>query len=435
MNCQELQPWLFASKAAGPLPPAVQRHLAACRKCRRRRRLLGQLDEQVRQLPLPPADFAARDQLWQRIGATAATAPHAGPVRPRWPMQLIGRVLMGTAACWLLLAVGWILGRSTVPVRPETAVAVQQPSARAAETSIILRVLRHDIRLAEAPDVDEQLTVLNLLAGDLKDEALRLARQGSAQDLTPLAELYERVLRDGIVRRAAALPDEKRAALVAPLVLQLRANDDDIRQAAHEALPVVADLLEPFRNASRESAELLETGRRPAEVVAPATAGRGFRPLLAALVQQALKLADETDPLRRADLCSELAALLTPALVVLAAGSDVQQAEEMGSCLGDLLERGVANNLDRAESEDAQGLRQAELDKVRERSVQAAAVFERNLEDAPPAAQAGLQRVVEASTEGRERVLQPGKPKGKPGHPGPPGKGKPIVPPGLKNKR
>jgi hypothetical protein len=379
--------------------------------------------------------------LWQRIDDAPVVRLPANANRPRLPMQLIGRVLTGTAACWLLLAVGWFLGRSSAPARPEAAVDFSQngdnggPSAaRSVETAILIRAMKCDVRLAEATDVAEQLTVLSLLAGGLKDEAIRLARRGSTQNLVPVAEVYERLLHDGIVRRAAALPDGKKAALVAPLVRQLRANDDEVRQTALDSLPVVADMLQPLRFASRDSADLLESGRQPAEGSGPAVPARGSRPLLVSLVLQGLKLADETDPLRRADLCSELAALLTPALVVLAAGGDVQQAEEMGGCLGDLLERGVANNLDQAEKEDVQGVRQADLEEVRQRSVQAAVVVEQNLEEAPPAAQPALRRVADASAEGRERVLQPGKPKSKPGRPGPPGKGKANVPPGQRDR-
>src|SRR5436190_297721 len=47
----------------------------------------------------------------------------------------------------------------------------------------VLRVARHDVRLAETTDPARQLDVLSDLADDLKDEAIRLTRAGKHGNL------------------------------------------------------------------------------------------------------------------------------------------------------------------------------------------------------------------------------------------------------------
>ena len=100
------------------------------------------------------------------------------------------------------------------------------------------------------------------------------------------------------------------------------------------------------------------------------------------------------------------------------------------------MDYGVDDNLERVEAGDPQGTRSAEVGKVRERAAEATAVLELNLEKAPPAAKAGLQRALEAS--GRTTSKSDPKKKEKSGK-GPPWvkvgeKGGKPLPPGLQKK-
>lgn len=455
MKCREIQPWLLSSRAMGPLPVTVQRHLDECSRCRRMRTLLTRLDEQVCQLPLPPANPMVKAQLWERIDAlpVASVATPSRSFRTR--LLPFGRMLAAATAASILIGLGWFLGRQTTSSRPAAMEQLAgQPSdkdkivtARSREAAVVVRVVKHDVRLAEAMSVEEQLDTLNLLAGDLKDEAFRLVQQGSPGETPMVVRLYEQVLRNGLVRRAVSLPEDKKAAIVGDIVRKLRSTDEEVRLLARNSLPVVAGMLKPIGNAARESSNLLEAGRSAEEIIFPETSLGSSTPLLVSLVLQGLKLADENDPLRRADLCSELALFLAPNVVLLSARGDEQLAGEMGACLGELLDRGVEKNLGRAESADAKGSRLEESQAVRGRSEQAVVILEQNLSSASPEARAGIERAVEASNSKHDRTKKAGKGKGKPEHSGTPSSrgdknetgdspsGKSFVPPGLQKEK
>src|SRR5262249_53783156 len=137
------------------------------------------------------------------------------------------------------------------------------------------------------------------------------------------------------------------------------------------------------------------------------------RPLLAALVCHGLRLADEADPLHRAAICSEVAEILAPNIVVLSMQGNAQETRDLGASMGDLVERGVASNLEQVEDAEPTEAQQEQAERIRRRTAQAAEVLEQNLAQAPPAARAGLQRAIEASGKGRDKALQPNKNKAK----------------------
>ncbi len=164
----------------------------------------------------------------------------------------------------------------------------------------------------------------------------------------------------------------------------------------------------------------LEAGQvAEAEPLPPVNGGQ---PLLAALVSGGLRLAEESDPLRRAEVSSALAGLLAQAIVLLSARGDAEQADELGTAMGELLYVGVTSNLDRVAATAPPGARAAEAEQVRRRAAQAQAVLEQNLEQATGPARAGLQRALQASRHGAERAAQGG-----------PGKGKSKGPPWLRD--
>jgi hypothetical protein len=162
------------------------------------------------------------------------------------------------------------------------------------------------------------------------------------------------------------------------------------------------------------------------------------------LVLQGLRLAEAPEPLRRAEVASELGQQLAQAVVLLAAGGDADQAADLGAALGELMDVGVAANLERAEKADLKGERRAEAEQVRRRVAQTGEALERNLEAVPEAARAGLERALRRSAPGWERSQNKGKGKGKgppwlrdgkdaqagPAHPKPPGQQKKAQPKG-----
>jgi hypothetical protein len=118
-----------------------------------------------------------------------------------------------------------------------------------------------------------------------------------------------------------------------------------------------------------------------------------------------LRLADATDPLRRAELSADAAELLARSVVTLAAAGNSDAAGELGGHLRDMLQSGVAGNLDKMEAADKNKVRDA-VKKLRERTVEVVALLQQNLDHASAADRPGLEQAVKASGHGRDAVLQ-----------------------------
>lgn len=73
-----------------------------------------------------------------------------------------------------------------------------------------------------------------------------------------------------------------------------------------------------------------------------------YQPLIEALVESGLRLADEADPLARAEACTELAGRFAAEVREAARQSDASRTAEVGRHLHDLLAQGVAVNLQAA---------------------------------------------------------------------------------------
>jgi hypothetical protein len=471
MKCREVHFWLLTTKADAPLPCGIRNHLVRCVRCRQEQQLLKRLDAEMDRLPAPPADATARTRLLETIAkipqledrATPnskipvtypvaqpmaqpqpAQAPQPVPQFWQWTSDVRVRAVLLTTAAVLLIAIGWLLGHGllTTPRGADWAAKRISPPVNLETTQpFVLRLAKHDVQLAAAVDAGDQVQTLNVLAGDLKDEAIRLAQQGALAEVPVLTDLYRRVAEQGVVRRALLLPEEKRAEFVAALVKHFRTTDKQLQTLRGNAMPLVAKLLRPLEDTAREAGDLLEAGKVPPAAMDTEPNGQE-RPAFVALVHYGLKLAEEVDPLRRAELSAEAANVLAQATVALAASGQTAHADAMGAYLGDLLGRGVASNLDRVESSADKAMFKTEIMKVRQQTAQAIAVLEKNLAGASPAAQAGLEQAIKAATPGRDKVLQPGQegPGILPGLYDPPskddgpGKGKGHTPPGQKKK-
>ncbi len=440
MKCKQVQLWLLTADGNSPASSGLRRHLYDCVRCRRERQRVLRLDDAVRRLPFPPGNADTQTKLWERIGPALPPPLPARPVYLPWR-----RVLRWAAAAVLLFAVGWPLVRHFLPPRgaapspaPQLTAEGHQLWVGPEDKSAVLLVARHDVRLAETTDVAEQLEVLAALAADLKDKAVEGVRAGKTGNLPLLATLYEQVVRQGIAGRVAALPPEKKPAAVNSLTARLRTTATEVAAVAGASLPVVAEMLRPLCVVSRESADRLEAERSP--TLPAATIATGPAPLLTALVHQGLRLAEETDLVRRADLCAELASFLAPAVVLLSTGGDAGAAQELSECMSDMLEFGAADSLEAA-GDAGQG-RQEDVEKVLRRSAQAVAVLERNLSQVPEAARAGLRQALDAAQLGDDRVREVGAAQGKGRAVGPPwkleadkgGNEKGKMPPGRQKK-
>jgi electron transfer flavoprotein alpha/beta subunit len=233
------------------------------------------------------------------------------------------------------------------------------------------------------------------------------------------------------------LPADQRPTELASLVKQLRDSADEVSRVAEESLPAVGDYLRTMSVAASETSQLLLAPPEAEAPAGPATeTGAESRSLLETVVWEGLRLAEEKDPLQRADSCSAVAEQLVQTILLASAMGEVERAAMLGQCLSEMADRGVAANLNRVEMNEADTDGLAELERVRQRAAAAEAALQSNWQRAPSSARKGLEQAMEASRSSLERAAHAGKSKGKlkpkDKHPH---RGKPSLPPGLEKKR
>ncbi|VTU02243.1 unnamed protein product [Gemmataceae bacterium] len=418
MTCGTAEPWLLAARSPEALPGEVRQHLARCPECVALVGRLVRLHEATVRLT-PAAAPAARARLDAALSLASQVAPEAEAGRPaaRW-----GARLGAVAAVALLLAGGWWAGRATAPApavpaprpaerrpaeptppAPELPAVAPSPSP---PPGLVAKVASHCVSVAAGPSAS-QLDVLNGLAADVRAEALARAAAGDLEPLPRLVGLHDRVLKLGVAKQLARLPEPDRAALAARLSAALGGSADEVAAASGALAPVAAEMLSPLAASCREVGAALRTAAPL--VVSPAWPAPATP--LESLVAHALRTADADTPLARADESTHLAAALAHAVTVLSVAGRPDDAARVGGALDLVLDAGVAANLDRVEAADPAGKLRKEVAAVRERAGRATDVLERNLARAPPAARVGLERALAASAPGRGKAT--GKPAGK----------------------
>jgi hypothetical protein len=428
MTCHETRTWLLTSRADAGLPAPLRRHLKQCPACRRRRRRLRQLDRRVVQAPIAPPQRSSRVQLQQKLDELRRGSAPARPSRPLPPCtsRLVAAVVLLAAGLAVLSRVGW---QEVRPPLSRPPVAQMVPAA----DSLPDRLIERDLRLANAASPAERFQLLADLSDDLRSEAFRLAREGRTEELRLTAELYGQVVRFGLLAQAAKLPPAERLPLVASVQKRLRATEQEADQLAQGMLPYLAEPVRALRTAAQEAQQVLEAppavepNRPPPPRPAPT--------LVAVLVHHGLKLAAEDDLLRRAEYCTDVADQLVDSILTATAAGDVDQAGQLGERLGQVIERGVAPNLGRAFPADLHDPRVQQWDEVVARVGRALDVLQRNLDQAPAPARAGLERALNAPQFARWKHLENEWKRVPPGHSRarlPKGKGK--GPPGVKGK-
>jgi len=258
MTCDVCQRRLLASKAPADPGPEVRAHLGSCPECARWHRSLVQIERNVSRLPVPTTH--ARQPLLARIlGQTEpAPAPPPAPVLalPWWRKPFALRAMVAAAAGFLITC-GVILGLMLMHRRgPETPLAEMADP----DQDLVARLAGCDVRLAEADTPQKRVEALAELADALRQEgqALRGADGGRAE-LTEVAGLYERVIREGVVPRARTLPADERRAVLDPIVKRLGQAEQEARALARgPAAEPLLQIAAAARAGDRELRKLLE---------------------------------------------------------------------------------------------------------------------------------------------------------------------------------
>ncbi len=467
MTCNTAEPWLLAARSPDDLPGEVRRHLPRCSHCTAMFAQLRRVDEATTRLTTV-ANGSARSRLDAALAHTPqeqSDTPFLPQRKLRWSVRLVASL-----AASVLVAGGWVAGRVTsskptvqisseqtkdqpkpqpkeqspreqprpvLPVPPVPPQVAQLPIAPhpAFAPGLVAKVARQTVRIASDPQPGSQLDAIDRLALEVRTDALERAVAGDLEQLPRLAVLHERILKLGVARQLNRITGPSRSVVAARVADELNQAADEIAAVAGRLIPVAGDLLRPLVASCREIGTAIRESKPlpvSAEWPSPATP-------LESLVAQTIRMGEATDPLARANESAVLAATLAHAITVLSVAGLNDDAYRVGDAMDGVLDHGVAANLDRVTAADATGKFRKEVTDVRERAGRATEVLERNLAKAPPAAQAGLERALEAANPGRVKAT--GKGWGKPAGTGPPWKkgdgehpGKGGMPPGWQKK-
>jgi hypothetical protein len=399
MNCHETYLWMLeVEDPAAPPPAPVVEHLRGCRKCRRRQRRLQRLLTAVHKLPPPPVNPRARLAVLELVRQSAAPAsvpmpkPRPRRVSRRWLWQVVP---VAAAALLVLGLFGWLVQRlqdttnSVVPLHGEGLAFWNDGDLRS-------QLLKWNLRLAEAKAPVEQLDALSGMASDLGSESIKQAGVVDNANLTCLAALYDRVIREGVVPRARALPPEERSKRLPALVKELRQTERDAEETALQK-PAAAEPLRRLADTAHDATRALNNPELDLTKPTPKPP-EPPRLLVETLVVQGLKLADENDPLKRADVCSDVAdSLVRTIMEASKSGSDRQEMEKLGTYLGVVIDRGVGGNLERVDPNGADPKRRREFERVRKRAGETMAELERTTQDSSPPERPALEQALQSA--------------------------------------
>jgi len=359
-------------------------------------------------LPVPAS--TAKDEFLGRIRSGEAVPrrearpvprPVAGQVDPQRRDRVIRKVALVTAlAAGLLMYFGIF-----------AALRMQPPPGSGgppAPDPLLANLLNRDLRLAKAAGKPERFRELADLAEDLRGQADPLARAQAGDDLKALATWYGRVVH-GVEALGPAASVKDRDEVAARLDRTGDAAEKLAGQVSVDCAPPLWDIAIAARNGShslKPGARFLRppgearserlsliggppAGRAPLPACAPvlvlaavsraqspapplsaAEQARRFgrnRSLIEKLVTGGLQLADEDDPLKRADCCNGIAQSMADEIRLAVGGHEKGRVAELKQHLHSLLKDGVAENLIQARERIPNGsAEEKELRKVRD---------------------------------------------------------------------
>ncbi len=264
MNCDVVQRLLLGREAPEHPSADAAAHLADCAACREWLLRLIQLERAVPYLPVPPAE-AARSALMRRILAREtpgrkkeASAPKRRPsiamVVGSWIMdphasprrRVAAGLVAGVAAAMLLFITGWLIWDSLRGESPEAApLAVKRPDKLVADL--------HRVGIHEP---DGKVGPARVKAMAEAAEALRsraAGRPGADEELIALAQLYDRVVEEGVVKTAEGLSADERRDILKTVAEDLERADSEWHRLSQQTglAPGVKAALEKAAQAAR----------------------------------------------------------------------------------------------------------------------------------------------------------------------------------------
>jgi hypothetical protein len=204
MNCQIVQNKILALADPRLIPDPLREHIAGCSTCQGWAKQAARLEALLEQLPAPPAPADRKAALVDHLtrGEPIITRSLAMPAQPRESRLLVflreNSTLVGGLAAAVLIAFGvWAI----IPKGgPKPTMAQSMP-----DDPFLKKIVQRDVALAKADTPARRLQVLGGMADDLSTQAHNLARAASADELRDLANWYEKVVKEAIVKQAETL--------------------------------------------------------------------------------------------------------------------------------------------------------------------------------------------------------------------------------------
>jgi len=422
--------WLFSFRPNVSWPADLIAHLQSCTACRQVQTQLKQIDQGVNEITSTPGSASAKVKLLARVAATPQQAKPATPA----PTQdgswwRLGGFLIGAAA---LIAFGWVLGHfstpeaktpepiettKTVEVIREKLVEVYRDKIVPAspDRELIAALVKRNARLVKSAQARERLEALLDMADDCRHHARGLIDHGPREMLPTALDLYNRLLREGVLRQLQQAPMSERGVLE-PIA---RARLEKMVEPLATMIPLPA-LLEEQRGMLNDAArDVLEQSKRleggPVAIRRP-QAGDSASPA-ATLVQFAVTYSAESDPVVKADMCSDCVQRLMPYMMMHLAEEATPQRADVGEQFGEMIRFGIYGPLEAASAKMSPPAAE-QVSRIILTTQKALDAMEKNLEKAPEPARPALERAIEAAgksekSKGKGKGKQEEKGKGK----------------------
>ena len=262
LPCAVCQNRLLALPEGAALPADLRSHLADCARCAPYRARLGQLNDELRAVPVPPADerkFAFLESL-TAVGPVIRTMPTV-PARDGSLRDLLKRIRwqpVGGLAAAVAVGVGlW----ATVPGKRAAVAEVVPP-----KHELLQNVVKLDAELAKLKTPSERIPKLAEMAEALHTETEAVYRAARRNDeMRSLAKMYRAVIREGIVEQAKQYRQfeaVERKRVLTEVAVKLAASaartNDLTRTAPKDAKDSLDDMYQAAESGRAELVKLAE---------------------------------------------------------------------------------------------------------------------------------------------------------------------------------
>jgi hypothetical protein len=241
MICTGMQRQLLSIERADRPPPEVREHLESCAECREVQRRLLDMEQRVRQLPVPESEGRSAFVL-QFLEGQLPTRHVPPQLRLREGGRRKLAIALGLAAGLAICALGLWAWTSHAPDPPDHGLA--RRGLRDREEQL------HQ-RLTQARSARERVQGLTELADDVLGEARTLVADAAGMD--EVAHFYGQVIREHLLTHARTLSQAERAALLPAIAERLRwAESEAMRLAVDPAYGSTASSFREIASAAGE---------------------------------------------------------------------------------------------------------------------------------------------------------------------------------------